>query len=207
LKTEKNKNILIDEIVSELSKGGVCILPTDTYYSLSVIADKPSAISNLFEIKERDLSKPVPILISSLLDVEKYCDISSEPLQKLAKSFWPGPLTIVLPLINEFPKEINNGSGFLGVRVPNHSFTQKVIESLGKPITGTSANISNVAPTKDLNEIKDTFSKKVSIIAEVDCGPENLSSTVIKIDNNKSGIDILREGPISLEKIKKVINL
>tara|TARA_B100001758_G_scaffold141158_1_gene121603 strand:- start:973 stop:1596 length:624 start_codon:yes stop_codon:yes gene_type:complete len=207
LKTEKNKNILIDEIVSELSNGGVCILPTDTYYSLSVIADKPSAISNLFEIKERDLSKPVPILISSLLDVEKYCDISSEPLQKLAKNFWPGPLTIVLPLINEFPKEINNGSGFLGVRVPNHSFTQKVIESLGKPITGTSANISNVAPTKDLNEIKDTFSKKVSIIAEVDCGPENLSSTVIKIDNNKSGIDILREGPISLEKIKKVINL
>ena len=207
MKTEKNKNILIDEIVSELSNGGVCILPTDTYYSLSVIADKPSAISNLFEIKERDLSKPVPILISSLLDVEKYCDISSDPLQKLAQSFWPGPLTIVLPLINEFPKEINNGSGFLGVRVPNHSFTQKVIESLGKPITGTSANISNVAPTKDLNEIKDTFSKKVSIIAEVDCGPENLSSTVIKIDNNKSGIDILREGPISLEKIKKVINL
>ena len=207
MKTEKNKNILIEEIVSELSNGGVCILPTDTYYSLSVIADKPSAISNLFEIKERDLSKPVPILISSLLDVEKYCDISSEPLQKLAKNFWPGPLTIVLPLINEFPKEINNGSGFLGVRVPNHSFTQKVIESLGKPITGTSANISNVAPTKDLNEIKDTFSKKVSIIAEVDCGPENLSSTVIKIDNNKSGIDILREGPISLEKIKKVINL
>ena len=207
MKTEKNKNILIEEIVSELSNGGVCILPTDTYYSLSVIADKPSAISNLFEIKERDLSKPVPILISSLLDVEKYCDISSEPLQKLAKNFWPGPLTIVLPLINEFPKEINNGSGFLGVRVPNHSFTQKVIESLGKPITGTSANISNVAPTKDLNEIKDTFSKKVSIIAEVDCGPENLSSTVIKIDNNKSGIDILREGPVSLEKIKKVINL
>ena len=207
MKTEKNKNILIDEIVSELSNGGVCILPTDTYYSLSVIADKPSAISNLFEIKERDLSKPVPILISSLLDVEKYCAISSEPLQKLAKSFWPGPLTIVLPLINEFPKEINNGSGFLGVRVPNHSFTQKVIESLGKPITGTSANISNVAPTKDLNEIKDTFSKKVSIIADIDCGPENLSSTVIKIDNNKSGIDILREGPVSLEKIKKVINL
>ena len=207
MKTEKNKNILIDDIVTELSNGGVCILPTDTYYSLSVIADKPSAISNLFEIKERDLSKPVPILISSLLDVEKYCDISSEPLQKLAKSFWPGPLTIVLPLINEFPKEINNGSGFLGIRVPDHSFTQKLIESLGKPITGTSANISNVAPTKDINEIKQTFNKKVSIIADIDCGPENLSSTVIKIDNNKSGIDILREGPVSLEKIKKVINL
>ena len=207
MKTEKNKNILIDEIVSELSNGGVCILPTDTYYSLSVVADKPSAINNLFEIKERDLSKPVPILISSLLDIEKYCDISYEPLQKLANSFWPGPLTIVLPLINDFPKEINNGSGFLGVRVPDHSFTQKIIESLGKPITGTSANISNVAPTKDINEIKQTFNNKVSIIADIDCGPENLSSTVIKIDNNKSGIDILREGPVSLEKIKKVINL
>ncbi len=206
MKIEKNKNILIEQIVEKLSNGEVCILPTDTFYSLSVVADNTLAIKNLFKIKKRDLNKPIPLLISSLRDVERYCDISSQRLIKLSDKFWPGPLTIVLPLMNDFPKEINNGSGYLGVRVPNHSFTQKIIESLGRPITGTSANISGVAPTKDINQIKLTFSKKVSEITEIDCGSETLSSTVIKIDNDESEIDILREGPITLEKIKEVID-
>ena len=189
MKTEKNKNILIDEIVAELSNGGVCILPTDTYYSLSVVADKPYAINNLFEIKERDLSKPVPILISSLLDIEKYCDISYEPLQKLANSFWPGPLTIVLPLINDFPKEINNGSGFLGVRVPDHSFTQKIIESLGKPITGTSANISNQATPSSAAEALQIFPEPEVALYDFENGSAKKPSSIIDLKT----MDYIRE--------------
>ena len=125
----------------------------------------------------------------------RYCDISSQRLNKLADKFWPGPLTIVLPVMTDFPKEINNGSGYLGVRVPNHSFTQKIIESLGRPITGTSANISGVAPTKDINQIKKTFSKKVSEIRPMiavtkldECwvGAEEFSS--LAMNNSRIGI-------------------
>jgi L-threonylcarbamoyladenylate synthase len=144
-------------------------------------------------------------LVSALRDIEKFCDISSLKLEKLSNFFWPGPLTIVLPVNNLLPKELNNASGFIGVRVPNHSFTRKVINKLGKPITGTSANISNIPPTKNIKEIISTFSKTVSTIVEIDCGKENLSSTVIKIDKNES-IDILREGPITMDKIKSIIS-
>ena len=191
--------------LEKLNSGLPIVFQTDT---LPAIGCLPKFSEMIYKIKKRDIKKPLILMGAENFKFDDFVHESAlDDFKYIASCYWPGPLTIVLPLINEFPKEINNGSGFLGVRVPNHSFTQKVIESLGKPITGTSANISNVAPTKDLNEIKDTFSKKVSIIAEVDCGPENLSSTVIKIDNNKSGIDILREGPVSLEKIKKVINL
>ena len=201
----KNQNILIDKVLLELNEEKVCILPTDTFYSLSVVADSSKAIENLFTIKKREVNKPIPLLISALSDIESFCDISSSKLQKLSETFWPGPLTIVLPVNNLLPKELNNGSGYIGVRVPNHSFTKYIIEKLGKPITGTSANISNVPPSKNLKEIISTFSQTVSTIVDIDCGKENLSSTVIKIDKNES-IDILREGPITMNKIRATIN-
>jgi L-threonylcarbamoyladenylate synthase len=201
----KNQNILIDKVLLELNKEKVCILPTDTFYSLSVVADSNKAIENLFTIKNREANKPIPLLISGLNDIERFCDISSSKLQKLSETFWPGPLTIVLPVNDLLPKELNNGSGFIGFRVPNHYFTKTIIEKLGKPITGTSANISNIPPSKNILEIISTFKKTVSTIVDIDCGKETHSSTVIKIDKNES-IDILRQGPITLDKIKETIN-
>ena len=103
------------------------------------------------------------------------------------------------------PKEINNDSGFLGVRVPDHSFAVDLIKDLGQPITGTSANISNFPPSKDINEIKSTFGSNISNYVDLPFGKETLSSTVIKIDNNNV-IDILREGPITIEDINKEIS-
>ena len=201
----KNQNKLIDKVLLDLKEEKVCILPTDTFYSLSVVADSNKSIENLFRIKKREVNKPIPLLISGLIDIEKFCDISSIKLKKITDKFWPGPLTIVLPVNNLLPTKLNNGSGFIGVRVPNHSFTKQIIEKLGKPITGTSANISNIPPSKNIQEIISTFGQSVSTIVNIDCGKENLSSTVIKIDKNES-IDILREGPITLANIKKTIN-
>jgi|TARA_Y100000817_G_scaffold273587_1_gene233399 L-threonylcarbamoyladenylate synthase len=205
LKSKQNIKILLEKTIHALNNDEPCILPTDTFYALSVRANSSLAVKRLFEIKKRDLNKPVPILISSLNDISNYCDTSSETLQKLANKFWPGPLTIVLPLQGGIPKEINNDSGFLGVRVPDHSFAVDLIKDLGQPITGTSANISNFPPSKDINEIKSTFGSNISNYVDIPCGKETLSSTVIKIDNNNV-IDILREGPITIDDINKEIS-
>lgn len=205
MKSKQNIKILLEKTITCLNNDEPCILPTDTYYALSVKASSSAAVKNLFKIKKRDLNKPVPILISKLEDINKYCDISSKTLKKLSKKFWPGPLTIVLPLIGGIPKEINNDSGFIGVRVPDHSFTIDLINFLGEPITGTSANISNIPPTKNIEEIVNSFHSKVCTYVDIPCGQETLSSTVIKIDN-KNGIDILREGPVSLQDIYKEVS-
>lgn len=205
MKSKQNIKILLQKAISCLNKDQPCILPTDTYYALSVKASSSVAVKNLFDIKKRDLNKPVPILISKLDDIKKYCDISSKTLNNLSKKFWPGPLTIVLPLLGGIPKEVNNNSGYIGVRVPDHSFTIELINLLGEPITGTSANISNIPPTKNIDEIIDSFKSKVCTYVDIPCGKETLSSTVIKIDN-ENGIDILREGPVSLEDIYKEVS-
>ena len=118
---------------------------------------------------------------------------------------WPGPLTIVLPLTGTLPKSLNNDTGYIGVRVPNHKFTLELIKKLNKPLTGTSANISGSPPSKDVNVIKALFQNEVERIIDIKCGSEELSSTVIKIDNNGE-LTVLREGPISADDIFKVIN-
>ena len=205
MKRKQNRKILLENTIDCLNQNEPCILPTDTYYALSVKASSRIAVKNLFNIKKRDLAKPVPILISSLNDISDYTDTSSSIIRNLAKKFWPGPLTIVLPLLGGIPKEINNNSGFIGVRVPDHSFTIDLINLLGEPITGTSANISNIPPSKNLNEIIDAFKDSVCTYVDIPCGEETLSSTVIKIDND-NGIDILREGPITLDEIQKEVS-
>ncbi|MBI63594.1 MAG: threonylcarbamoyl-AMP synthase [Chloroflexi bacterium] len=205
MKTKKNKKILIAETISDLLDEKVCIIPTDTYFALSVIADSEHAISKLFSIKKRDADKPIPLLISSLNNIENFCNIHNEILNKLSNYFWPGPLTIVLPLTGTLPNSLNNNSGFIGVRVPNHMFTLELIKKLNKPLTGTSANISGFPPSKDINVIKTLFQNDVERIIDIKCGAEELSSTVIKIDNNEE-LTVLREGPISADDIFKVIN-
>ena len=204
MKSKQNIKILLKTVIDCLNDNQPCILPTDTYYALSVKASNSIAVKNLFNIKKRDFNKPVPILISGLDDISKYCDTSSKVIQRLSKIFWPGPLTIVLPLLGGIPQEINNNSGYIGVRVPDHSFTIELINLLGEPITGTSANISNIPPTKNINEIIDVFRNQVCTYVDIPCGKETLSSTVIKIDN-ENGIDILREGPIGLDEIYKEV--
>ena len=205
MKTKKNKKILIEETISDLLDEKVCIIPTDTYFALSVIADSEFAISKLFSIKNRDTGKPIPLLISSLKNIENFCNINNELLHKLSDCFWPVPLTIVLPLTGTLPKSLNNDSGYIGVRVPNHMFTLELIKKLNKPLTGTSANISGSPPSKDVNVIKALFQNQVARIIDIKCGTEELSSTVIKIDNNGE-LTVLREGPISADDIFKVIN-
>jgi len=206
LKTKKNKNILIEDTISDLLDEKVCIIPTDTYFALSVIADSERAISKLFSIKNRDGDKPIPLLISSLKNIENFCNIHNSLLQKVSNHFWPGPLTIVLPLTGTLPKILNNDSGFIGVRVPIHTFTLELLKKLNKPLTGTSANISGSPPSKDVNVIKTLFQNDVERIIDIKCGAEELSSTVIKIDNNE-GLTVLREGPISKDEIFKVVNI
>ena len=205
MKTKKNINILIEETISDLLDEKVCIIPTDTYFALSVIADNEHAISKLFSIKNRDGDKPIPLLISSLKNIKNFCNIHNSLLQKVSNHFWPGPLTIVLPLTGTLPKILNNDSGFIGVRVPNHMFTLELIKKLNKPLTGTSANISGSLPSKDVNVIKNLFQNDVERIIDIKCGVEELSSTVIKIDNNEE-LTVLREGPISKDDIFKVVN-
>ena len=104
----------------------------------------------------------------------------------------------------DFPEGTVKDDGWVGFRIPNLEFTRDLIRIIKKPVTGTSANISNFPETKDLGILKNSLNEKnIGKFVDINCGPEDLPSTVLKLDKNK--IKIIREGPISKSLIKSTL--
>ncbi|MBT5710210.1 threonylcarbamoyl-AMP synthase, partial [Candidatus Poribacteria bacterium] len=126
--------------------GGVVALPTDTVYGIGVDPSNRDAIRRLFHIKRRDGARPIPILLADVTNIGNVCDSPSEIAMRLAEEFLPGPLTLVVPLSAELPRELTAGSGTVGVRVPNHDLARDFIRACGGMLAVTSANISGEPP-------------------------------------------------------------
>ena len=187
--------IELEEAVSELESGKIITIPTDTFYGLACDATNKVVVNNLFELKERGVGKPVPLLIADLEDLNKF-NANVTGIDKLIRKFWPGPLTLILETDYNFPLGTVKNDGSVAFRVPDLKFTRDLIRVFGKPLTGTSANISNFPETKNLDILKDNLKgKSIGKFVDIKCGEEDLPSTVIKIEKKK--IIIIREGSIS----------
>ena len=201
MNTKYKKELL--EAAAELISGKIISIPTDTFYGLACDATNAEAVEELFKIKERELNKPVPILIADSKDLNNF-NAKSIAADKLISKFWPGPLTLILRTDYDFPKGTVKDDGWVGFRIPNLEFTRDLIRIIKKPVTGTSANISNFPETKDLGILKNSLNEKnIGKFVDINCGSEDLPSTVLKLDKNK--IKIIREGPISKSLIKSTL--
>ena len=203
MKRKQNRKILLQTAIDCLNQNESCILPTDTYYALSVKASSQVAVKNLFKIKKRDLTKPVPILISSLNDIRDYSDTSSTIVRKLAKKFWPGPLTIILEKKKNslISKNVSNYK-YIGCRIPNNKITINILKKFNKPVAAPSANISSKLSITNINQI-DKIMKKNTFIINDGLSTLGLESTVISLKNNKP--KLLRLGSLEIKKIKKLL--
>ena len=201
MNTKYKKELL--EAAAELISGKIITIPTDTFYGLACDATNAEAVEELFKIKERELNKPVPILIADSKDLNNF-NAKSIAADKLISKFWPGPLTLILRTDYDFPEGTVKDDGWVGFRIPNLEFTRDLIRIINKPVTGTSANISNFPETKDLGILKNSLNEKnIGKFVDINCGSEDLPSTVLKLDKNK--IKIIREGPISKSLIKSTL--
>lgn len=201
MNTKYKKELL--EAAAELISGKIITIPTDTFYGLACDATNAEAVEELFKIKERELNKPVPILIADSKDLNNF-NAKSIAADKLISKFWPGPLTLILQTDYDFPEGTVKDDGWVGFRIPNLEFTRDLIRIIKKPVTGTSANISNFPETKDLGILKNSLNEKnIGKFVDINCGSEDLPSTVLKLDKNK--IKIIREGPISKSLIKSTL--
>lgn len=120
-------NFSIDEALKEakrvLEKGGLVIVPTETVYG---IASKLEHARRIYKAKKRPRDKPLPVQ-TTLCDIEKVAQMN-EKARLLAKKFWPGPLTIVMKAKPTVPEVVTAGTGKVGVRVPAHPFTLRLLE-------------------------------------------------------------------------------
>lgn len=183
------------------------VYPTDTCYGLGVDATSLTAVRKLYKIKGRSFKKPVHIVVSSVAMAKQYVKWNGLA-EKLAKAFWPGSLTLVLPAKknNSVTRMLSAGTGFLGVRMPNHEAPLKLVRKLKKPITATSANVSGKPSCYSLEEVKAQFKArkhKPDILIDGGGLRENAPSTVVML--KQDSYEILRDGPITQKMIDKTL--
>lgn len=200
------KNINFEKIKEKLSCGNIIVYPTDTVYGVGASIDSLEGIHKIYTTKERNFTSPLIALISKVEYIEKIAIIEDEKkeiLEKLAKKYWPGALTIILNKKENVPGIMVSNGETVGVRIPNLKIAQEIIESVGGILPTTSANFSGEKTPRSFNEVDNKFKEKIDILIDGGESPLGVESTII--DLTKKLPIILREGAIKKEEIDKVI--
>jgi len=180
------------EAIACLKKGELVVIPTDTVYGVAADFFNKTAVARLYRIKKRPSGKPIPILASDLRQIEKLKARLGKIGKKLAKRYWPGPLTLVLPAGG-------TGDVWEGFRIPDHKAALAIIKAAGGLLRVTSANISGNKPALNAFEALKELSNGVGLVLDAGQTPGGKPSTVVKIIGDKAVI--LREGAIRREEI------
>ena len=198
--SQRPEKKIIDTAVKILKAGGVVVYPTETSYGIGCDATQKKAVARIFKIKKRSPQKSVTIIVSSFRMARNYI-VFDKLSWALAKKYWPGPLTIVLPKNKKkIYTDLTGKNWDFGVRISPQAIALAIVKKLSKPLISTSANISGKSPTYRISEILKQFkNKKYQPDLILDAGklPKKLTSTVILVEDGK--IKILRKGPIKIK--------
>lgn len=186
----------INTVVKSIKEGKIVVFPTDTVYGIGCDPYNKEAVEKVYKIKNRKKGKMFPVLGFSKNELEKIANFN-EKANKIAEKFWPGRLTLILPLKDEKLKTSMNLENKVAVRVPNNSCALSILEQCNL-IIGTSANVSGMESFVDPDECEKNIS---DYDVFVDSGkiPSKGESTVIEISEDE--VVVHRKGSISKEEI------
>ena len=196
---------IIKEAVAILSNGGVIAYPTDTLYGIGADYKSERAVKRIVKIKQRDRLKGLPVLLATMDDMYKLArDI---PLVgfTLAEVFWPGPLTLIVKAAADVSDLITGGRGTIALRIPDHPVAIKIIQGLGRPIIGTSANMSGMDDLLSARDIREAFGNQIDYVVGYSKLSIGKSSTIIDLTENKPRL--LRLGALSLSYIEEACGI
>jgi len=188
--------------VRTLNDGGVIAYPTETIYGLGVKYSCPDAVARVFRIKQRQSDKPLPVIVGTPRILLELTPPLSPQAHRLMDTFWPGPLTLILPASDVGHKGITS-QGTVAVRIPGPSFARDLAIAAGFPIIATSANVSGQAPARDAEAIVRAFGNTVDVVFDGGENPHSVPSTII--DMTGSAYRIVRVGAISAADIAAVL--
>ena len=193
----------IDTAIHFLEQGDLVALPTETVYGLAGNALNEHAILKIYSVKNRPAFDPLIIHTSTVDRIHEYTLEFPEPLRVLAKSFMPGPLTLLLPRKTIIPDLITSGMPRVAVRIPNHPTIQQILSRLAFPIAAPSANpFGYISPTTAYH-VEQQLGTKIPYI--LDGGPcqVGVESTIIGMEHNQ--VVVFRQGGLAIESVEALI--
>lgn len=193
----KVRRSALDEIVGVLRRGGIVAYPTDTAYGLAADPENKEAVARIYRMKGRRAGKALPLIAGSIAQVGKFTRMDAAS-RKIAEKYWPGPLTLVLPVREKYRRRFRHVSalGTVAVRVPASPWARAIASSLGGPVTSTSANRSGHPAPYSAGSVRRGFSgrKQPDLVLDTGALPRRPISTIIRVRRGK--IDVLRPGAV-----------
>jgi L-threonylcarbamoyladenylate synthase len=181
-----------------LRAGGVVAYPTDTFYGLAVDPRNEEAVQRLFELKGRDLQSAIPLIAASLAQARDAVEFSASE-ERLAKAFWPGPLTIVMPARAGIATRLLGTGSTIAVRVPAHQAAVALAAQLGFCVTSTSANRSGQPPASTAGQVVASLESAIDIVLDDGPSPGGPPSTIVEIV--RGGARLIRAGAVPWERV------
>jgi L-threonylcarbamoyladenylate synthase len=187
-----------------IAEGGVVVIPTHGLYGLAVDALKAAAVDRLYQIKGRPLHKPILVLISRRAQLADLTPCVPPAAERLMRVFWPGKLTLVLQAIPTLLPSLTAGTGKIGVRLVGHAVAAAIVDAVGGPITGTSANVSGRPACSRIDHLDSDIAAQADLI--LDAGPleGGRGSTVVDVTGRV--VKVLREGKVPAAEIERVLS-
>ena len=192
----------VDRGISILKRGGIVAFPTDTVYGLGACANLYQAVERVYKAKQRPRSMALPLLLAHTSQISEVADSVPPIAWLLAYNFLPGALTIVLHKSDSVSDIITAGGLTVAVRIPDHPVSVALVDGLGMPIVGTSANLSGKPSALTAGEVYSQFGEKIDLVIDGGIRPGGRESTIVDVTGETPVV--LREGAISREELKQV---
>lgn len=184
-----------------LQTGGIVAFPTDTVYGVGALAFDNAAIESIYTAKDRPIEKAIPILIGDLSDLEKVAKDIPDMALRFAARFWPGPLTCIVPKKQTLPPAVS-ATSTVAVRIPDHPDARALLRAAG-PMAVTSANLSGQPSPSTALDVYQQLNGRIPLILDGGKTPGGVPSTLVDCTGDEPVI--LREGPISLDKLRSLL--
>lgn len=188
-------------LAADFLRKGQCVgIPTETVYGLAANALNEEAVVSIFKIKNRPFFDPLIIHVKDLESARKYVKSFPEQAERLAKRFWPGPLTMLLPKRDLVPDLVTSGSELVAIRVPNHPLTLSLLNELDFPLAAPSANpFGYISPTQ-AKHVENQLGDKVSYILDGGSSEVGIESTIVNCSGDH--VTVARLGGLSIDELE-----
>ena len=194
---------IIQQVGTIIKRGGIIVFPTRCLYGLGADAFNAEAVDRVFKIKQRPSQKPILVLIDRRRQLERLVSHVSKAASRIMDHFWPGGVTLVFKAADTVPHHLTAGTGKIGIRLPGHPVAAALVEALGRPLTGTSANLSAKPGCRRIGDLEPQLAQQLDAVLDAGDLKGGNGSTVVDVT---AGLPrILREGEISEKEILTLI--
>jgi L-threonylcarbamoyladenylate synthase len=200
--SDKKLKAALDNAREVLLSGGIVAFPTESFYGLAVDIENSGAIEKLFTLKQRDKNNPILIILPEIEALKKYAEDIPDQAVKLMDAFWPGGLTMLFKASQNILSLLTADTGKIGIRYSSHPVATALARAIGRPVTGTSSNISGHPACVKAEEVFDCFGEAIDLILDNGSTQGGPGSTIVDVTVNPCVV--CREGMVSKKDIEKI---